>query len=455
MNLVKKGLALVIALSMVLVLFGGITVFATPATISLTVVNDGALLLGHDVTVDVELSIDGVSNFADLQVIVEMPDGLELNEVNSQWGSGGGAVILPPTGNVVFMPGEVSALQSPFATLTLELATGATAGLSSITLDVEGFDDVNFAQVVFTADIEDITVYAGLTEVAVAEIAGVTVPHGTLITETGALLNDLIPTIVVTYSTPGTPAAFLFTRTYAVTWGNVAGGDFDSEIAGTSGVATATALTPIAGEDNVPVGVDVTAIDLSTVTVDVTVDNSGPGIYAVRFVGGNNAFPNALGNGFRRIVILIEDAVGVATTYWAPSVAGTDYYFFWAPEIGGFDGVVRTTETDAADIEITWNEGAVSNTNVIGRYGDMTGNGQIAGADSVQILAMRRRMIASTPENPSNEDVRLLLTAAVQANASDVVGASSVQILALRRAELAGDTFILLHVAANAVRISN
>lgn len=87
--------------------------------------------------------------------------------------------------------------------------------------------------------------------------------------------------------------------------------------------------------------------------------------------------------GYRRVFIKLTEENGA----WTPAHADADSAIFYAPEVEGYDGLVKTTSTELSAIldEITWTEAAPSTEATIAMYGDVSGDKKISAADYASI----------------------------------------------------------------------
>lgn len=83
--------------------------------------------------------------------------------------------------------------------------------------------------------------------------------------------------------------------------------------------------------------------------------------------------------GYRRVFIKLVEENGA----WTPAHADADSAIFYAPEVEGYDGLVKTTSADLTAIldEITWENEVPSADATIAMYGDMNGDGEITAKD--------------------------------------------------------------------------
>ena len=87
--------------------------------------------------------------------------------------------------------------------------------------------------------------------------------------------------------------------------------------------------------------------------------------------------------GYRRVFIKLTEGNGA----WTPAHADAESAIFYAPEVEGYDGLVKTTSADLTAIldEITWTEEAPSAEATIAMYGDVSGDKKISAADYASI----------------------------------------------------------------------
>lgn len=83
--------------------------------------------------------------------------------------------------------------------------------------------------------------------------------------------------------------------------------------------------------------------------------------------------------GYKRVFIKLTEENGA----WTPAHADADSAIFYALEVEGYDGLVKTTSADLTAIldEITWTNEAPSTDATIAMYGDMNGDGEITAKD--------------------------------------------------------------------------
>ena len=79
--------------------------------------------------------------------------------------------------------------------------------------------------------------------------------------------------------------------------------------------------------------------------------------------------------GYRRVFIKLTEENGA----WTPAHADADSAIFYAPEVNGYDGLVKTTSADLSAIlaEITWENVTPSADATIAKYGDVNNDGTI------------------------------------------------------------------------------
>ena len=84
-------------------------------------------------------------------------------------------------------------------------------------------------------------------------------------------------------------------------------------------------------------------------------------------------------DGYKRVFIKLVEENGA----WTPAHADADSAIFYAPEVEGYDGLVKTTSADLTAIldEITWANEAPSDEATIAMYGDLNGDGEITAKD--------------------------------------------------------------------------
>ena len=87
--------------------------------------------------------------------------------------------------------------------------------------------------------------------------------------------------------------------------------------------------------------------------------------------------------GYRRVFIKLTEENGA----WTPAHADADSAIFYAPEVEGYDGLVKTTSADLTAIldEITWANEVPSAEATIAMYGDLDENGRINSLDYASI----------------------------------------------------------------------
>lgn len=87
--------------------------------------------------------------------------------------------------------------------------------------------------------------------------------------------------------------------------------------------------------------------------------------------------------GYRRVFIKLTEENGA----WTPAHADADSAIFYAPEVEGYDGLVKTTSADLTSIlnEITWTNEVPSADATIAMYGDVDENGKINSLDYASI----------------------------------------------------------------------
>ena len=163
----RKGLAIVVALSMVLALFTfNFTVSAATATISASVV--GATEVEAGDTVQVVINAVSETNFEVLAFDINIPEQLELVSFTAgagvdadgfipRSGPGWGAVA-PGAADRLAVVQDAAPAVSPFVTLNFEVREGAAGGPAAITITgVEAFAPGG-AEVVYTAQNTSVTI---------------------------------------------------------------------------------------------------------------------------------------------------------------------------------------------------------------------------------------------------------------------------------------------------------
>ena len=95
--------------------------------------------------------------------------------------------------------------------------------------------------------------------------------------------------------------------------------------------------------------------------------------------------------GYKRVFIKLTEENGA----WTPAHADADSAIFYAAQVEGYDGLVKTTSADLTSIldEITWTEEAPSAEATIAMYGDASGDGKISAADYANIKRNINRAI--------------------------------------------------------------
>ena len=88
--------------------------------------------------------------------------------------------------------------------------------------------------------------------------------------------------------------------------------------------------------------------------------------------------------GYRRVFIKLTEENGD----WTPAHADADSAIFYAPEVEGYDGLVKTTSEDLTAIldEITWANEAPSAEATIAQYGNADETGAINIVDSANVM---------------------------------------------------------------------
>ena len=88
--------------------------------------------------------------------------------------------------------------------------------------------------------------------------------------------------------------------------------------------------------------------------------------------------------GYRRVFIKLTEENGA----WTPTHADADSAIFYAPEVEGYDGLVKTTSEDLTAIldEITWANEAPSAEATIAQYGNADETGAINIVDSANVM---------------------------------------------------------------------
>ena len=98
--------------------------------------------------------------------------------------------------------------------------------------------------------------------------------------------------------------------------------------------------------------------------------------------------------GYRRVFIKLTEENGA----WTPAHADADSAIFYAPEVNGYDGLVKTTSADLTSVlnEITWENEVPSTEATIAKYGDVNGSNRFDGDDYMAISKAALRKITLT-----------------------------------------------------------
>lgn len=129
--------------------------------------------------------------------------------------------------------------------------------------------------------------------------------------------------------------------------------------------------------------------------------------------------------GYRRVFIKLTEENGA----WTPTHADADSAIFYAPEVEGYDGLVKTTSEDLTAIldEITWANEAPSAEATITKYGDADGNGSITIGDTASLVSVIRKK--------TSYNLKQNLIADADDNASITIG-DTAQVVAMIRKKL-------------------
>ncbi len=98
--------------------------------------------------------------------------------------------------------------------------------------------------------------------------------------------------------------------------------------------------------------------------------------------------------GYRRVFIKLTEENGS----WTPTHNSADSAIYYAPEVEGYDGLVKTTSADLTSIlnEITWENAEPSAEAKIAKYGDVNGSNRFDGDDYMAISKAALRKITLT-----------------------------------------------------------
>lgn len=107
--------------------------------------------------------------------------------------------------------------------------------------------------------------------------------------------------------------------------------------------------------------------------------------------------------GYRRVFIKLTEENGA----WTPAHADADSAIFYAPEVEGYDGLVKTTSADLTSIlnEIKWVNEAPSADATIAKYGDVNESNRVEGGDYMDIKAVVLRKSTFTLKEDLVADV--------------------------------------------------
>ena len=109
---------------------------------------------------------------------------------------------------------------------------------------------------------------------------------------------------------------------------------------------------------------------------------SAPEINASESEVSSNTAPFGI-EGCKRIFIKLTNNNGE----WIPAHNGEGSEIYYSTELGGYDGLIKTTSTDIGAIfnEITWTRGTPGLDATISQYGDVSGDGNISAEDYISI----------------------------------------------------------------------
>lgn len=87
--------------------------------------------------------------------------------------------------------------------------------------------------------------------------------------------------------------------------------------------------------------------------------------------------------GFKRIFVKLTEENGE----WMPAHSGEGSTIYYSTEREGYDGLIKSdaADIDAALAELTWTKVAPTEDQIIAKYGDLTGDGRVNGADTIVI----------------------------------------------------------------------
>lgn len=159
----------------------------------------------------------------------------------------------------------------------------------------------------------------------------------------------------------------------------------DQTTAGTDGNATFTFATPSEKFDAYSGFTTMNVADGALSDTDKGGDTPDPGkdtptIDTTKTKMYDKAFNLA---GFKRIFVKLTEENGE----WMPAHSDENSTIYYSTEREGYDGLIKSEAADinAALTELTWTKVAPTEDQIIAKYGDLTGDGKVNGADTIVI----------------------------------------------------------------------